>query len=257
MNIIDTHTHLYLSQFNNDLDSVFDRAKKAGISKFIFPSIYSKYNNLMINCYNKYKDRCYLMAGLHPSYVKFNNEPEISLVLENLNNYKCVAVGEIGIDLYREKKYFKQQKNIFEKQINIAIDHNLPIVIHCRNAFDEVYEILLKYKSKNIKGIFHCFTGTCDQAIKVSDLNFKLGIGGVVTFKNGGINKFLKQIPIKNIVLETDSPYLAPHPYRGERNESSYIINILNKVSEIYDIDKSTVAEITTKNAIHIFKLDI
>jgi TatD DNase family protein len=252
MEIIDTHTHLYLEEFDGDIDLVFSNARDIGVNKFIFPSINSKYNN----CYNKFKDQCFLMAGLHPAYVTGHNETEISLVYENLDTYNCVAVGEIGIDLYWDKKFLNQQKIVFEKQINMALDYNLPIVIHCRDAFDEIYNILVKYKTKNLSGVFHCFTGNYDQALKVCDLNFKLGIGGVVTFKNGGLDKFLNKIPIENIVLETDSPYLAPSPYRGKRNESSYIIYIIDKLSEIYQIDNDSIADSTTKNAIDIFNLE-
>ena len=256
MKIIDTHTHLYLNQFDVDRELVFSVARDAGVYKFIFPSIHSKYNDLMINCYNKFKDHSFIMAGLHPAYVNDNNDFEISLVYENLNKYKCVAVGEIGIDLFWEKKFLKQQRIFFEKQINMALDYNLPIVIHCRDAFDEIYNIIAKYKTKNLSGVFHCFTGNYDQALKVCDLNFKLGIGGVVTFKNGGLDKFLNKIPLENIVLETDSPYLAPSPYRGKRNESSYIIYIIDKLSEIYQLDNDFIANTTTKNAIDIFNLD-
>jgi TatD DNase family protein len=256
MKIVDTHTHLYLEQFNHDIDLVFSKAMEVGVNKFIFPSIHSKYNDLMINCYKRFKDQCFLMAGLHPAYVTENNNLEISLVYENLENYNCVAVGEIGIDLHWEKKFLKQQKIVFEKQINIALDYNLPIVIHCRDAFDEIYSILLKYNTKNLSGVFHCFTGNYDQALKVCDLNFKLGIGGVVTFKNGGLDTYLNKIPINKIVLETDSPYLAPSPHRGKRNESSYIIHILDKLSEIYQLDNNSIADATTKNAIDVFNLE-
>ena len=256
MKIIDTHTHLYLDHFKDDISSVFKNANNIGVYKFIFPSIHSKYNNIMTKCYQKFKAQCSLMAGLHPAYVTDDYDSEISLVYENLEKYNCVAVGEIGIDLYHEKKFLNEQKIVFEKQINIALDYDLPIVIHCREAFDVIYQILLKYKSKNMKGVFHCFTGNYDQARKICDLNFKLGIGGVVTFKNGGIDKFLSKIPIENIVLETDSPYLAPVPYRGKRNESSYIIYVLDKLSELYQLNNKDIADITTKNAITIFKLD-
>ena len=256
MKIIDTHTHLYLKQFENDIDLVFSNALDVGVNKFIFPSIHSKYNDLMINCYNKFIDHCYLMAGLHPAYVTDNNDSEISLVCNNLEMYNCVAVGEIGIDLFWKKNFLIQQRIVFEKQINLALDYNLPIVIHCRDAFEEIYNILVKYKSKNLSGIFHCFSGDYDQALKVCDLNFKLGIGGIVTFKNGGLDKFLSKIAIDNIVLETDSPYLAPSPHRGKRNESSYIIHILDKLSDIYQLNSDLIADATTKNAIDIFNLD-
>ena len=256
MKIIDTHTHLYLDHFKDDISSVFKIANNFGVYKFIFPSICSKYNNIMIKCYQKFKDQCFLMAGLHPAYVTNDYDYEISIVYENLKKYYCVAVGEIGIDLFHSNKYLNEQKTVFEKQINIALDHDLPIVIHCRNSFDLIHEILLKYKSRNLKGVFHCFTGSYEQAEKICDLNFKLGIGGVVTFKNGGIDKFLNKIPIEKILLETDSPYLAPTPHRGERNESSNIRYILDKLSELYQLNNKDIADITTKNAITIFKLD-
>ncbi len=256
MKIIDTHTHLYLQEFDGDFDKVVEKSSEIGVEKFIFPSIHSKYNDRMISSYNKNKSIFEIMAGLHPSYVTDNNKKELDLVINNLNSHKCVAVGEIGIDLYWEKKYFEQQKILFEIQINIAIDNDLPIVIHCREAFEEVYNILVKYKSKNLRGVFHCFTGDYNQATKICDLNFKLGIGGVVTFKNGGLDKYLNKIPIENIVLETDSPYLAPSPFRGKRNESSYIKYILDKLSEIYQFDNEIIANTTTKNAIDIFNLE-
>ena len=157
----------------------------------------------MINSLKKNKSLIKIMAGLHPAYVTEKNDKEIDLVLKNLNDYDCVAVGEIGIDLYQEKKFLDEQKIVFEKQIQIALDNNLPVVIHCREAFEHIYQILLKFSNKNLQGVFHCFTGNEEQARKIIDLNFKLGIGGVVTFKNGGLDKFLKKIDLKNIVLET------------------------------------------------------
>lgn len=256
MNIIDTHTHLYLKEFDNDFDQVVKKSKEIGVKKFIFPSIHSKYNNKMISSYCKNKSIFEIMAGLHPAYVTDDNKKELDLVIKNLSLYNCVAVGEIGIDLYWKKKFLKDQKIVFKKQIEIALDYNLPIVIHCREAFDHVYKILKKYSNKNLKGVFHCFTGNEEQARKVCDLNFKLGIGGVVTFKNGGLDKYLHKIDLKNIVLETDSPYLSPSPHRGKRNESSYIIYILDKLSEIYQLDNKIIADITTKNAINIFNLN-
>ena len=256
MKIIDTHTHLYLKEFDDDFDQVIQKSIEIGIEKFIFPSIHSKYNSRMLNVYNKNPSLFKIMAGLHPNYVINENDNELDLVLSNLEKFDCVAVGEIGIDLYWEKKFLEQQRIVFEKQINMALDYNLPIVIHCRDAFEEIYNILVKYRTKNLSGIFHCFTGDYDQALKVCDLNFKLGIGGVVTFKNGGLDKYLKKISINNIVLETDSPYLAPSPYRGKRNESSYIMYILDKLSEIYQLDNDFIADATTKNAIDIFNLE-
>ena len=256
MELIDTHTHLYLKDFDYDFDNVVKKSKEIGIRKFIFPSIHSKYNERMLNAYNKNRSIFDIMAGLHPAYVSNNNVKEIDLIKKNLNDYKCVAVGEIGIDLFWESKFLPQQKIVFEKQIELALNYNLPIVIHCREAFDHIYKILKKYSKNNLTGVFHCFTGNEEQANKICDLNFKLGIGGVVTFKNGGLDKFLKKIDLKNIVLETDSPYLSPVPYRGKRNESSYLIHIVDKLSDIYNVDSLEIALATTNNAVELFKLD-
>ena len=255
MKLIDTHTHLYLKDFDADIDQVINKSKDIGIYKFIFPSIHSKYNDRMINTYNKYRSIFNIMAGLHPAYVSNNNDKEIYLVQENLKKYNCIAVGEIGIDLYWEKKFLEQQKLVFEKQIELALDYNLPIVIHCREAFDHIYQILLKFSNTDLQGVFHCFTGNEEQARKIIDLNFKLGIGGVVTFKNGGLDKFLNKIDLKNIVLETDSPYLAPAPFRGKRNNSSYLIHIVDKLSEIYGVENHEIASVTTNNAKELFNL--
>ena len=256
MELIDTHTHLYLKEFDSDIDQVVNKSKELGINKFIFPSIHSKYNKRMIDTYIKDRSIFDIMAGLHPAYVSNNNDKEIDLVVENLKKYDCVAVGEIGIDLYWEEKFLEQQKIVFKKQIELALDYNLPIVIHCREAFDQIYHILKKYSQHNLSGVFHCFTGNEEQANKICDLNFKLGIGGVVTFKNGGLDKFLNKIDLKNIVLETDSPYLAPTPHRGKRNDSSYLIYIVDKLSEIYGVENHQIASITTNNAKELFNLD-
>ena len=256
MKLIDTHTHLYLKEFDADIDQVINKSKDIGINKFIFPSIHSKYNKRMIDTYNKDRSIFNIMAGLHPAYVSNDNDKEIDLVVENLKNYDCVAVGEIGIDLYWKKKFLDQQKFVFEKQIELALNYNLPIVIHCREAFDHVYQILLKFSNKNLQGVFHCFSGTEEQARKIIDLNFKLGIGGVVTFKNGGLDKFLNKFDLKNIVLETDAPYLAPVPFRGKRNDSSYLIYIVDKLSEIYGFENHEIASVTTNNAKELFNLD-
>ena len=257
MELIDTHTHLYLKEFDSDIDQVVNKSKELGINKFIFPSIHSKYNKRMIDTYNKDRSIFDIMAGLHPAYVSNNNDKEIDLVVENLKKYDCVAVGEIGIDLYWDEKFLEQQKIIFKKQIELALQYNLPIVIHCREAFDHIYRILRKYSKHNLKGVFHCFTGNEEQARKIIDLNFKLGVGGIVTFKNGGLDKFLNKIDLKNIVLETDSPYLAPTPHRGKRNNSSYLIYIVDKMSEIYGVENHEIASVTTKNAKELFNLDI
>ncbi len=254
MQLVDTHTHLYLKDFDNDIDEVIQKAIDIGINHFFIPSINSKYHSRMFDLKNKFSEFIYLMMGLHPNYVKENFEEELSLVEDLLSKKKFYAIGEIGIDLYREKRYLFEQQKAFEKQILLAKSYSLPIVIHCRDAFDEVFEIIEQHKGDDLTGIFHCFTGDFNYAQRAIDLNFKLGIGGVVTFKNNNLEKVLQKIPIENIVLETDSPYLAPVPYRGKRNESSYLKNILHKLSNVYGISENDVASVTTSNAFSAFK---
>ena len=255
MKIIDTHTHLYLKQFKDDIDKVIQRSIDKGINKFIFPAIDSTHFDDMHDLKNKYPGSIYLMSGLHPVDVKENFKEELEFVVNSLKSHSYVAIGEIGIDLYWDKTYLKQQQEAFEFQIRLAIKNDLPIVIHCREAFDEIFEILDKENCDKLRGVFHCFTGTLEQANRAIQLGFKLGIGGVVTFKNGGIDKFLNRIDLNHIVVETDSPYLAPVPYRGKRNESSYITYVIDKLSEIYGLSIEEIASITTKNAEKVFAL--
>ncbi|MAU63860.1 MAG: hydrolase TatD [Flavobacteriaceae bacterium] len=255
MQIIDTHTHLYLKQFNQDIDEVIKRAINNGIDKFIFPAIDSSYSKQMHDLQIKYSKNIYLMSGLHPVSVKENYKDELDFIVKNLKDHNYVAIGEIGIDLYWDKTFLKQQQDAFEFQIRLAISNDLPIVIHCREGFNEIFEILDSENCKKLRGVFHCFTGTLDQAKRAINLGFKLGIGGVVTFKNGGIDKFINEISINNIVLETDSPYLSPVPFRGKRNESSYIKYVLCKLSELYGISEEEIAKLTTENSKNIFKI--
>ena len=193
------------------------------------------------------------MIGLHPCYVDDNFDLEIDFVKKQIEKHDYKAIGEIGIDLFHEKKYFEQQVIAFEEQIKLAIDYDLPIVIHSRDSFDEIFEVLEKFKCEKLRGIFHCFTGNIDQAHQIIDLNFHLGIGGVLTFKNGKISEFLNEIPINKIVLETDSPYLAPSPHRGSRNESSYLKIIADKLAKVYNLEIDEISKITQQNSIEIF----
>ena len=255
MNIIDTHTHLYLKQFKDDIHNVIQRSKDIGINKFIFPAIDSTHFDDMHDLKNKYPGSIYLMSGLHPVDVKENYNEELEFVVNSLKGHDYVAIGEIGIDLHWDKSFLKQQQEAFRFQIRLAVKNDLPIVIHCREAFDEIFEILDKENCHKLRGVFHCFTGTLEQAKRAIDLGFCLGIGGVVTFKNGGIDKFLHQIDLKHIVMETDSPYLAPVPFRGKRNESSYITYVIDKLSEIYGLPIKEIASVTTKNAEKVFAL--
>ena len=253
--MIDTHTHLYLEQFKDDIDKVIQRSIDKGINKFIFPAIDSTHFDDMHDLKNKYPGSIYLMSGLHPVDVKENFKEELEFVVNSLKSHSYVAIGEIGIDLYWDKSTLKKQQEAFRIQIQLAKRYKLPIVIHCRDAFDEVFEILEEEKSENLFGVFHCFTGTLEQAHQAISYNMKLGIGGVVTFKNGKIDQFLSQIDLKHIVIETDAPYLAPVPYRGKRNESVYIVEVLKKLSSIYGQSTKNIAEITTKNSKDIFNI--
>ena len=254
MILTDTHTHLYSEAFDMDRDQMIERALKAGISRFYLPAIDSSYTESMYALERKYPNHVFLMTGLHPTHVKHDFKVELSHVKENLEQRKFVAIGEIGIDLYWDKTSLKQQQEAFCLQIQLAKQYKLPIVIHCRDAFEEVFEILEAEKSDDLFGIFHCFTGTLAQAYRAISCNMKLGIGGVVTFKNGKIDQFLSKIDLSHIVLETDAPYLSPVPHRGKRNESAYLLNVLDKVAGIYGMDKQDIAEITTNNALEIFK---
>jgi len=255
MIITDTHIHLYSELFDSDRDQIINCAIDKGITRFFIPAIDSSYTKSMYSLEKKYPDNIFLMAGLHPTHVKKNYKSELNYVKEQLRERKFVAIGEIGIDLHWDKIMLKEQQDAFLTQIRLAKKYKLPIVIHCRDAFDEVFEVLESEKSDELCGIFHCFTGTLEQAKRAISLNMKLGIGGVITFKNGKIDSFLSKIDLSNIVLETDAPYLSPVPYRGKRNESIYLLHILRKVASIYKIDIRDVARITTQNSINIFKV--
>lgn len=254
MQLIDTHTHLYSETFDEDRGAMIQRALSCGVTDFFIPAIDSTYTERMFALEKKYPNRMHLMTGVHPTHVKENYKEELNHVASLLKKRSFCALGEIGIDLYWDKTFLKEQQEAFDLQIQWAKEHKLPFVIHCRDAFDEVFEVLDGHDSKDLRGIFHCFTGTLDQAKQALSYNLKLGIGGVVTFKNGKIDQFLNQIPLSEIVLETDAPYLAPVPFRGKRNESSYIQEVASKVAEVYNLPFAEIASITSKNALAIFK---
>lgn len=255
MILTDTHTHLYSEAFDDDREVVIEDAIAKGIERFFIPAIDSTYTQRMLNLKQAYPENMFLMMGLHPTHVKENYKQELAHVEEMLLKHNFCAVGEIGIDLYWEKGFLVQQQEAFRCQIKLAKKHKLPIVIHCREAFDEIFEILEEEKGAALRGIFHCFTGTLDQAQKAISYNMKLGIGGVVTFKNGKIDTFLNKIDLSHIVLETDAPYLAPTPYRGKRNESAYLLNVLEKLALVYDMEMEEIAKITTRNSELVFGL--
>ena len=257
MNFIDTHTHLFASEFDNDIDIVIKNALDNGISKMLLPNIDSTTTTKMLQLCDRHPNNCYPMIGLHPCSVKKDNlEKEISHVEQMLSQNKFIAVGEIGLDLYWDKSTLDLQKIAFESQIELAKKYKLPIAIHVRDSFDEAIEIVERLNDYNLSGVFHCFTGNLEEAQRIINLNnFYLGIGGVVTFKNGGINKIINQLSLDRIILETDSPYLSPTPFRGTRNESKYLLNIAHKMAELYNIDIEDIAKKTTKNAIDLFHL--
>jgi TatD DNase family protein len=232
---------------------MIQRAIDVGVSRFFIPAIDSTYLNAMLDLETAFPENIFLMMGLHPTHVKENVAEELAFVKTWLDKRKFYAVGEIGIDLYWDKSFLKQQQHAFKTQIQWAKEKNLPIIIHCRDAFDEIFEVLETENDDKLFGIFHCFSGNLEQAKKAVSYNMKLGIGGVVTFKNGKIDQFLNEIPIEHIVLETDAPYLAPTPFRGKRNESGYITKVLDKLVDIYNLSPQEIAAITTQNSKNIF----
>ncbi|MCK4661677.1 MAG: TatD family hydrolase [Bacteroidales bacterium] len=254
MLFIDTHSHIFLPEFDNDRNEVIKRAFENGIKKIILPNVDSSTIDPLLALEKKYPNNCFPLIGLHPTSVKEGFESELKIVKNWVNKKIFYGIGEIGIDLYWDKTYKKQQIIAFENQIELAKKNNLPIIIHSRESFPEIFNIMDNQADNNLKGIFHAFSGNIEQAEKAISYGFKLGIGGIVTFKNSGLDKVIEQINIENLVLETDSPYLAPVPKRGKRNESSYIIYIAQKISEIFKIDIEQVAEITSKNTMEIFK---
>ncbi len=253
--ITDTHTHLFSDDFNSDLDQLLGAAFNLDIQRFFMPNIDSGSIEAMLAVEQKYPGKCFSMMGLHPCSVKENWKEELKIVEEWLAKRKFAAVGEMGIDLYWDKTFLEEQKKVFIRQVELANDYKLPIVIHTRDSFDVAVELLQKTKKLEPCGIFHCFTGNVEQAKKVIDMGFYLGIGGVVTFKNGGLDKVLPEINMKHIVLETDAPYLAPVPFRGKRNEPAYILKVAEKVAELMGLTVKQVADITTENSMKIFNV--
>ena len=255
MKLIDTHTHLYSEEFAQDIDDVMDRAIKAGVTKCYLPAIDSSETEGMLALETKFPGICIPMMGLHPCYVKANVQEELAHVKSWLDKRDFVAVGEIGLDFYWDKTFEKEQYEAFDLQMQWALDLNRPIVIHTRNAMQETINRVKPFAKKGLKGIFHCFSGSVESARQIIDLGFHLGIGGVLTYKKAGLPEVLEEIPLEWLVLETDAPYLTPVPFRGKRNESSYLVHILDKLSEVKRLPRAEIAQITTANAEKIFGL--
>ncbi len=255
MQLIDTHTHLYLPEFDADRDEVVNRAAGNGISKMLLPNIDTNSVKQMLDLVSRYPGICFPMTGLHPTSVKEDYLLQIEKLEKLITENKIIAVGEIGIDLYWDKTFLKEQIISFRRQIRFALQNELPVVIHSRNAFPEVFSVLDEFSGEKLTGVFHAFTGNIYDAEKALNMGFKLGIGGIVTFKNSGLDKIVKEIGPENLILETDSPYLAPVPNRGKRNESSYICIINKKLAEIFNISEEKMAEITYLNSVALFNL--
>jgi len=257
MKFIDTHSHLYSEQFDNDRTTAINEAIALGIDTILLPNISSKYTNNLLKLCNQFPENCFPMMGLHPCDVSEENfDSEMQHVEIELTKNKYIAVGEIGLDLYWDKTKLEVQKRAFIHQIKLAKQYQIPIAIHVRDAFDEAIEIVESHNDNTLRGVFHCFTGSIVQAKRVIDLkDFYLGIGGVITFKNSGLDQTIKEISLKNLILETDSPYLAPVPFRGKRNESKYLTKIAEKIAEIKNMTIKEIAEITTTNAKKLFHI--
>ena len=254
MKIIDTHCHLYSEEFKDDIKEVIKRAKAEGVTKFYLPAIDSTCLDAMLELEKQFPNECIAMMGLHPCYVKENYKDELKIVETQLDARSFAAVGEIGLDFYWDKTFAEQQYEAFELQMQWALDKQLPIVIHTRNAMQETLNTVKPYAAKGLKGIFHCFSGSYESAKQIVDMDFLLGIGGVITYKNAGLPEALAKISVEHLVLETDSPYLTPVPFRGKRNESSYLKYIIEKLADVKNISVEELAEITTANAEKMFK---
>jgi len=254
---IDTHTHLYLREFREDRDKVVHSAVEKGIRKMLLPNVDGKTLNAMHSLADMYPDHCLPMIGLHPTSVDEGYKRELEKVISHIGTRKYWAIGETGIDLYWDKTFAIQQEDSFREHINLARESGLPLIIHARNSFDELFRIMDSENDDSLSGIFHAFTGNTDQARHIIDYGFKLGIGGIVTFKNSGLDAVIKEIDLKHIVLETDAPYLAPVPLRGKRNEPSYLIHTAQKLAEIHKLPVGKIAGITTQNASSLFNIEM
>lgn len=255
MRLIDTHSHIFLEEFSEDLPQVIERARAVGITHIFMPNIDSTTIDAMLSVCNTYKGYCFPMIGLHPTSVNADYERELEFVARELESSReYVAIGEVGMDLYWDKTFLKEQQTVLDRQINWALEYELPVVIHCRDAFDYIYKVLEPYKNTPLKGIFHSFTGSAEEAARILEFSgFSIGINGVVTFKKSHLAEVLLEIPLEKIVLETDSPYLTPVPNRGKRNESANVKDTLMKVSEIYRMSPEAVGNVTSENALKVF----
>jgi TatD DNase family protein len=255
MTLIDTHSHIYLVDFDNDRPALMERADKAGIITIMLPAIDSTTHENMITIEEQFPDKCRSMMGLHPCSVLKNYDTELSVVEKYLGKKKFIAIGETGLDFYWDVSFKEQQYDSFQRQIEWALQYEIPVVIHSRNSIDECIDMVRKNQNGKLKGVFHCFSGNPEQAQQIIDLGFYLGIGGVVTFKNSGLDKVMKDVSLDHVILETDAPYLAPVPFRGKRNEPAYISYVVQTLGQIKGVPEAEIADITTNNAKKLFQL--
>lgn len=255
MQLIDTHTHLYLPEFDNDRDEVVERAVNNGVVKMLMPNIDIQSVDRMLFAENRYPGICYSMIGLHPTSVKEDYATQLESLEKLVTTNKFIAIGEIGIDLYWSRTHLKEQLMAFKRQVGFAIELGLPVVIHARDSFAQVFDALNEFRGSDLKGVFHAFTGTVKDAEKAQEMGFYLGIGGIVTFKNSGLDKIVKEAGPANLILETDSPYLSPVPYRGKRNQSSYLCLINKKLAEICEMKEEETASVTYSNSKRLFNI--
>jgi TatD DNase family protein len=255
MQLIDTHTHIYLPEFDADRDEVINRAISIGVGKMLMPNIDILSVDKMIAVDRRYPEICHSMVGLHPTSVKEDYLIQLDKIEDLFSKHKFIAIGEIGIDLYWDKTFIKEQTVALRRQIAFALEHKLPVVIHARDSFPEVFSVLDEFKDNGLRGVLHAFTGTINDASRAIDMGFMLGIGGIVTFKNSGLDLVVKEIGPDNLILETDSPYLAPVPHRGKRNESSYVYLVNKKLAEIFGISENKMAEITYATSLKLFNI--
>jgi len=252
--MIDTHAHIYLSEFDEDRTTVIDRAKAAGVKHIILPNVDSKTIDSLLKLESSMPDFFHAAMGLHPTSVKSDWQNELAVIKKHIDNRQFCAIGEIGIDLYWDKSYLKEQLIVFEKQLEWAINLNLPVIIHVRNAFEETLACVKKMNCKDLRGVFHSFGGSLEEAQAIMELGgFKLGINGVVTFKNSDLKNYLSNIPLEMLVLETDAPYLTPVPFRGKRNEPMHLLHIVEKLADIYKVTNETIRKETYENSLEIF----
>ena len=253
--LIDTHSHIYSTDFIHDLDEVIQRAYSNDVRKIILPNIDSSSVKNLLDLVDTYPHICIPLMGLHPTSVNHDYQEELQVVEYWLKKRKFYGIGEIGIDLYWDKSFLDEQIHAFRFQLDLAKEYKLPVVIHVRDSFDEVFQVLEEFKDDNLTGVFHSFTGTIEQARLITDIGFKIGVGGIVTFKKSGLDQVVKQIDPSNLILETDSPYLTPVPFRGKRNESSYLVYIAQKIADLHQMTVGEIAKITTENARKLFEI--